>query len=454
VADGGRPSRSGPRHLRPLRDFLHAESAGGYVLVAATVAAIAWANSPWRSGYADLWHTVAAIRVGDHALTLDLRGWVNDGLMTVFFLVVGLEIKRELVDGELRGRARAALPMVSAIGGMVVPAAIFLAFNLGGLGGHGWGVPMATDIAMAVGVLTLSGATANRPLAVYLLALAIVDDIGAILVIAIFYSSGVAFGWLAGAAGLVLALLAAKARRASSVLLYVPIGVALWFALHEAHVHPTIAGVVCGLLAPTQPFLQREMVDADEVAISGLDERLRDVSTVAAARDTVQIARRSVSVVEWLEHVLHPWVTFAIVPLFALANAGVVLSGDAVRGGVHSPVTAGIVAGLVVGKPVGIVLFAWLAVRSGVARLPTGVGWAQVAAIGAVAGIGFTVALFVTELAFTDATIVAEAKLGILVASALSALIGFVALRATSRPTSHPPGVRTGGRSSSSSAGP
>ena len=427
MAEPTLPTRqSQPRLLRPLFDFLRAESAGSYVLVAATALALAWANSPWRAAYASLWSTVVSIRVGGHALALDGRGWVNDGLMTFFFLVVGLEIKRELVDGELRGRAQAALPLVSALGGMVVPAAVFLLFNAGGPGGHGWGVPMATDIAMAVGVLGLAGAGRHRSLAVYLLALAIVDDIGAIAVIAVFYSSGVAFVWLAIGVVLVGAIVAARRLGTSSMLVYAPLGAALWFALHEAHVHPTLAGVACGLLAPTQPLLRRELVDADELA-----EGLLDVSTVEAARETVQLARHSVSVVEWLEHLLHPWVTFIVVPVFALANAGVVVSAATVRDAAGSSVTFGIVLGLVVGKPLGIVTFAWLAVRLGLARLPAGVRWSQVAAVGAVAGVGFTIALFVTELAFADARLMAEAKLGILLASVVSAVVGLVALRAT-----------------------
>ena len=429
MAEPTLPTRqSQPRLLRPLFDFLRAESAGGYVLVAVTALALVWANSSWRAGYAALWSTVVALRVGGHALALDARGWVNDGLMTFFFLVVGLEIKRELVDGELRGRARAALPMVSALGGMVVPAAIFLVFNVGGRGGHGWGVPMATDIAMAVGVLGLAGAARHRALAVYLLALAIVDDIGAIVVIAVFYSSGVGFVWLAIGVVLVGAIVAAQRLGWSSLLVYAPLGAGLWFALHEAHVHPTLAGVACGLLAPTQPLLRHDLVDADELA-----EGLLDVSTVEAARETVQLARQSVSVVEWLEHLLHPWVTFVVVPVFALANAGVVVSSASVRDAASSSVTLGVVLGLVVGKPLGIVTFAWLAVRLGVARLPDGVSWPQVVAIGAVAGVGFTVALFVTELAFDDAGLMAEAKLGILLASVISAVVGLVALRVTRR---------------------
>jgi Na+:H+ antiporter, NhaA family len=426
-----------------LFDFLRAESAGGYVLVVATAVALVWANSPWRAGYTSLWHTAVSARAGGRLLSLDLRHWVNDGLMTFFFLVVGLEIKRELVDGELRGRARAALPMVSALGGMVVPAAIFLVLNLGGRGGHGWGVPMAMARSVAIGVLSLAGAGRNRGLAVYLLALAIVDDIGAIVVIAVFYSAGVGIGWLALALGLIGAIVTARALRQSTLLVYALLGAGLWLALHEAHVHPTLAGVICGLLAPTQPFLRRELLDADEVAAADLADRLLDVSTVAAAQDTAQLARQSVSVVEWLEHRLHPWVTFAVVPVFALANAGLVISAGSVRGAAHSAVTLGIVVGLVVGKPLGILAFAWLAVRLGLARLPDGVRWSQVAAIGAVAGVGFTVALFVTELAFTDPALVADAKLGILAASFVSAVLGFVALRA---------GVRNDGRSSSSSA--
>ena len=265
------------RLIRPFRDFLHTEAAGGIVLVFATVVALIWANSPFSNSYQDLWGSTVTIAFRDHVLTLNLRTWVNDGLMTVFFFVVGLEIKRELVVGELRDRRTAALPAIAAVGGMLVPAAIYLAFNAGGDGARGWGIPMATDIAMAVGVLSLLGSRINPSLKLFLLALAIVDDIGAIVVIAIFYSNGIDAGSLAVAALLVAAVLLMRTVGLRAVWPYVVVGAALWLAVHESGVHATITGVVLGLLAPTRAPRSQDTVDVDKLA---------DVSTVEAARET------------------------------------------------------------------------------------------------------------------------------------------------------------------------
>jgi NhaA family Na+:H+ antiporter len=405
------------RGIRPLADFLQAEAAGGVVLVVATAIALVWANSPWKDSYADLWSTEIVMSVGSHALALDLKHWVNDGLMAIFFLVVGLEIKRELVQGELRDPRRAALPAVAALGGMVVPALLYVVANAGGEGIDGWGIPMATDIAMAVGVVALLGSRVHPSLKLFLLALAIVDDIGAIVVIAIFYSDSIDGAMLA-LAGLALAsIVVLRLLGVWWTPVYVIAGVGLWLSLHEAGVHATLAGVACGLLAPTSPHVPRELID---------EEELRDVSSVLAARSTVDQARGSVSVVEWLEHLLHPWTSFVIVPVFALANAGVEVGGDKVGDALSSRVSLGIVLGLVVGKPLGITLASWLAVRFGVGELPRGTTWRSVLGVASVAGIGFTVSLFVTELAFDDGSIIDEAKLGVLVASLLSALIGAV----------------------------
>jgi NhaA family Na+:H+ antiporter len=351
-----------------LRRFLSTEVAGGAVLVVASVVALAWANAPWSEAYRDLWDS----KLGP----LDLRHWINDALMSVFFLVVALEIKRELTTGELRERSNAALPVFAAVGGMVVPAAIYLTINAGRVGGRGWGVPMATDIAFALGVAALVGRALPSGVRVFLLTLAILDDIGAIVVIAVFYSSGVELGWLTGAlAAFVVAL---GLRRASvSPAIYVVLGIALWVALREAGIHPTLAGVGVGLLLPTS---QTESWEAG----------------------------------------LHPWTSLLIVPLFALANAGVTLSASALDDAFSSPVTWGVVVGLVVGKPLGICAFAWLAVRLGVARLPSGGTWRQLVGTAALAGIGFTVSLFVTRLAFTRADLVDQATVGVLAASLLA----------------------------------
>jgi NhaA family Na+:H+ antiporter len=402
------------RRIRPLADFLREEAGGGAVLVFATVVALVWANSPWKDAYHDLWSTELALTLGSHELALDLRHWVNDALMVAFFFVVGLEIKRELAQGELRDPRRAALPAVAALGGMVVPALFYFAVA-GSDAREGWGIPMATDIAMAVGVVALLGSRVHPSLKLFLLALAIVDDIGAILVIAVFYSGSIDMAMLGLA---VLALLGMGLMRLAGVQAipaFVVVGGGLWLALHEAGIHATLAGVACGLLAPTVPHVPREAIDEDE---------LRDVSSVEAARATVSEARASVSVVEWLEHLLHPWTSFVIVPLFALANAGITIGGDELSDALSSRVTLGVVAGLVIGKPLGITLASWAAVRSGVGELPAGATWRALVGVSSIAGIGFTVSLFVTELAFDDELHIADAKLGVLGASILSAVVG------------------------------
>ena len=413
-----------PRFIRPLVDFLHTEAAGGVALVAAALVALAWANSPWDESYHDPWTTHFSMTLGRHEIDLDLRHWINDGLMALFFFVVGLEIKRELVEGELRDPRRAALPAIAALGGMVVPAAIYAAFNAGGEGSDGWGIPMATDIAMAVGVLSLLGSRIAPSLKLFLLALAIVDDIGAILLIAVFYTDEIRGDALAVALGLVIVVAVMRRAGVRSILPFAVVGLALWFALHESGVHATLVGVVLGSMAPTRPLLRPELIDAAELA---------DVSSYDAARQTATAAREAVSVVEWLEHLLHPWTSFVVVPLFALANAGLSLSGDTVSDALASPIAAGIVVGLVVGKVVGVTGFTWLATRLRVASLPQGSNWAGIVGVSALAGIGFTVSLFVAGLAFADAALEDEAKVAILGASVLAAAIGSTLILATSR---------------------
>jgi Na+:H+ antiporter, NhaA family len=407
------------RLLTPLRSFLHLEAAGGIVLVGAAIVALIWANSPWQAGYETLWSTELEIGLGDHHFGLSLQEWVNDGLMAIFFLVVGLEIKRELVQGELRDPHLAALPAIAALGGMIVPALLYLSVNVGGEGVDGWGIPMATDIAMALGAMSLVRSRVHPSLPLFLLALAIVDDIGAILVIAIFYSAGVDTGWLALAAGMVGLALLGRVAGIVWVPSYVALGIVLWFSMHEAGVHATLAGVVMGLLAPTNRRL-----DPDDIEVAVL----ADISSPEAARETISLARHSVSVVERLEHVLHPWSSFLIVPVFALANAGIEISTDVITDAASSPVSLGVVLGLVVGKPVGITLAAYVACRSGVARLPPGAEWRDILGAGALGGIGFTVSIFVASLAFRGETL-DLAKLGVLGGSVISAAIGLALLR-------------------------
>lgn len=409
------------RVLSPLRDFVDTETSGALLIAMAASAALIWANSPWSDTYERLWSSRASISVAGHAVDLDLRHWINDGLMTIFFLVVGLEIKREVVDGHLSNRRAALLPMLAALGGMVVPAALYLAIA-GNSAPRGWAIPMATDIALAVGVLAVAGSRLPSSLRAFLLGLAIVDDIGAIVIIAAVYSTGLLWSWLAATGLLLLGVVGVRWLGVHHVGVYVVLGSVVWFALHQAGLHPTLAGVALGLMAPSVPRLQSEYVDID---------KLTDVSTVEAAHETTTLAKGSVSVVEWLQHVLHPWTSYVVVPVFALANSGIELSSSGFATAVRSPIAWGVFIGLVVGKPLGVVIAVKVAVRTGVADTPERASSQQILGIGTAAGIGFTVALFITELAFTDAQQQSNAKLAILLASVIGAIAAGLQLRRT-----------------------
>ena len=402
------------RFIRPLRDFLHQEASAGLLLVGAAVVALIWANSPWSDSYIDLWNTEAALEFNQHVIRLNLREWVNDLAMVLFFFVVGLEIKRELTEGELRDPRQAALPIIAAFGGMIVPATIFAILNAGGEGSKGWGIPMATDIAIVMGVVALLGSRAPSWLKLFLLALAIVDDIGAIVVIAIFYSEGVSFEWLSIAIG-ALAVAAIIRDRVPWIGVYIALGAVCWLGLHEANVHPTLAGVAFGLLAPVTPRRRTGTIDAEQLAAS------TDVRKAAAVS---QQAKWTVSIVEWLEHRLHPWSAFVIVPIFALANAGIKVPASAIGDAMSNRVTWGVILGLVVGKTIGIAGATLLAVALKIGRLPEGVTIRYVIGAGTLGGVGFTVSLFVTELAFGEETVGTDARLGVLIGSLVAALIG------------------------------
>jgi NhaA family Na+:H+ antiporter len=368
------------RWLAPITRFLQIESASGIILLACAIAALILANSPWAAGFAAFWQQPFGFSLGQFNFHKPLVLWVNDGLMTLFFFVIGLEIKRELLFGELNDKAKAMLPAVASLGGMIVPAFVYLAFLWGKESAGGWGIPMATDIAFAVGFLALLGSRVPHSLKILLLALAIVDDIGATLVIALVYTENLSWPALAvGFAGFgVVALL--RRIDVRQIPVYAVVGVAIWFAFLKSGVHPTVAGVILGLMTP---------------------------------------ARAPGSPLERLEAVLHPWVAFLIMPLFALANAGV-----AVRAGaLGETLTLAVAAGLVVGKPIGVVAFSWLAERAGYVRLPTGTNYAMLVGIGCLAGVGFTMSLFIANLALHDAHL-DQAKLGIMAGSAISTLIG------------------------------
>ncbi len=372
------------RVVRPLQLFLQTEAAGGILLLAAASAALIWANLAGDS-YDGLWVSTLTVGPGRWAITNDVRHWINDAAMALFFFVVALEIKRELISGELRDRRAAALPAAAALGGMIIPALVYVAFNAGGEGARGWGIPMATDIAFAVGVLAVVGSGLPSGLKLFLLTLAIVDDIGAIFVIAVFYTDIISFTALGIAGALLVSIILLRRVRLELRFVYVILGVAVWVAIFESGVHATIAGVLLALVTPAR------------------------------------VSPR-------LERILHPWTSFVIVPLFALANGGVRLAGVGLDDGSSLRVAAGVVGGLVVGKIVGITLGAALATRLGVGRLPEGARWSQVVGVAALGGIGFTVSLFIASLAFTDGAILDASKVGILTGSVVSAVVGGVLL--------------------------
>ncbi|QIK74648.1 Na+/H+ antiporter NhaA [Nocardioides piscis] len=417
------------RVARPLREFLRVETSGSILLLAAAVVALLWANSPWASSYDTFWHTSIGVEIGGWRIEETLQHWVNDALMVIFFFVVGLEIKYEIVHGDLRDPRTAALPIVAAVGGMLVPAALYVLVTGGGEAGKGWGIPMATDIAFAVGVLGLLGRRIPSAARLFLLTLAIVDDIGAILVIAVFYTSDLHLWWLAGALGLLALMVGLRLLRVWTTWVYAVVGVAVWFTLLESGVHATLAGVAIGLIAPATPLLKQDV--ARDFARQALRDRRLDPDELSRMRF---LLGESVGRVERLQSALHPFSAYVVLPVFALANAGVSLDGFGEA--LTSPVSLGIMAGLVLGKPVGILLASFLAVKVGLGRLPTDTTWSMVGGLGAVAGIGFTVSLFIAGLSFDSEVLTSEAKVGILVASLLAAVVGVVTLlAATSRRT-------------------
>jgi Na+:H+ antiporter, NhaA family len=416
--------------VRPLREFLDTEAAGGIVLLAATIVALVWANSPLSASYDALWSTQLGVRLGRFSFSEELVGWVDEGAMTLFFFVVGLEIKRELVAGELAGIRRAALPVAAAVGGMVLPALAYAALNQAGPGAPGWGIPMATDIAFSLGALALILPGAPTALRVFLLSLAIVDDIGSIVIIALFYSGDLSPLALTAAAILLLVIALMKALRVWWVPAYVMLGTAFWFAVLLSGINATIAGVVLGLMAPAHALdpgsARRRQLSS---ARSWLDPEARDVGPVARS------LHESVPVTERLEHVLHPWSSYLVIPLFALANAGLKLDGALLSAVASSPVGLGVFLARVAGKLGGILLGVWLAVRLGAAPLPSEVRLRALAGVAALCGVGFTVPLFVTGLAFSSAPELAgQATAALLLGSVVAAALGAFLLRRTPPP--------------------
>jgi NhaA family Na+:H+ antiporter len=423
------------RSLRPFERFVHLESAGGILLLGCSLLALGWANSRWADWYASLWETHVTLQVGGFVLTHSLLHWINDGLMAIFFFVIGLEIKREFLVGELASPRHAALPIAAAVGGMAVPAAIYALFNGGTATGRGWGIPMATDIAFAIGILTLLGKRVPLSLKVFLTALAIVDDLGAVVVIALFYTESINWGSVFPALIILVVLMELNRQGVRHPLPYGVLGLGLWFAVLSSGIHSTIAGVLLAMTIPSRARINSDQfLDQSRATLSEFERagHSREDEFITEAHQSALQALKSATIhvqtpMERLEHALHPGMRFVVMPLFALANAGVPLSGLGLAM-LADPVVLGVFLGLVVGKQAGILLFAWGAVRSGVAGLPSDLGWAHIYGAAWLGGIGFTMSLFIANLAFADAALLASAKVGILGASLIAGGVGWAIL--------------------------
>ncbi len=427
--------------VAPVQRFFQMEAAGGILLLLCAVAAIVLANSPFAAAYFHLWEAHLAIEVGHSVLSMHLMHWINDGLMAIFFFMVGLEIKREILTGELASPKKAALPIAAAIGGMVVPACIYALFNAGTASAGGWGIPMATDIAFALGVVILLGKRVPLAMKIFLTALAIVDDLGAVLVIAFFYTSDLNLVSLALGGGFLAALVAINRMGVRRPAAYIVLGIGLWVAFLQSGVHATIAGVLLALTIPSTRRMgayafmsvsrdlaykymgqcapnQRDLTHSQEKIVHDLEHAVREVSSPLVR----------------MEHALHGWVSFLIMPLFAFANAGVRFVGTDIGAALTSTVTIGVILGLVLGKQIGVMLFSWLSVKLQLAEMPEGSTWRQFYGMSMLAGIGFTMSLFVSNLAFTDAAMLDSAKMGILLASLIAGVGGWIVLSRASTP--------------------
>lgn len=433
----GKPT---PRHLsrtqilaervfETLQRFLHVEAVSGIVLLIAAIAAMIWANSSFAQSYDALWHMPLSIGFGTFVFSKTLHFWINDILMTVFFLVVGMEIRREIHEGALNNLRQALLPIAAALGGVIVPALIYLAVNSDPIRRHGWAVPTATDIAFAVGILALLGRSIPVNIRVFLLALAIIDDVIAVLIIAFLYSEGLSYGGFAVAGLGSLLVLGLQRIGIGSAYAYVPAGAVIWAGLLMAGAHPTLAGVVLGLMTPVKPIPMREppvdVVIRVAAELRGLVGTAKSAHRMERPLRQLQLANREMlPPVVRVQSALHPWVAYGVMPLFALANAGVNLSGVDLSVGGSQLVMSGVAIALLAGKPIGVVGATWLMVRIRMGRLPPEVSWAGVCLIGLLAGIGFTMSIFIALLAFNDQNLLGAAKLGVIAGSVLAACLG------------------------------
>ena len=424
--------------LKPINAFLHQEASGGILLIIFTLIALIWANTPFADSYHHLWHTHISLSFGN-LLTLDypLHYWINDGLMVIFFFTIGLEIKRELLVGELSSLQKASLPIAGALGGMIFPAVLYTVINSGGSGADGWGIPMATDIAFVVGIMALLGPKIPLTLKIFVLALAIADDIGAVLVIAVFYTEEISVIALIIAAIIVFTLVLLNKLGTKSLIPYSILGILLWLAFLKSGVHATIAGV---LLAFTIPASSRYDINKFSRKVKELinkfvetgDDWKNVLNNAEREYDVMAIessCRNILTPLQRFENGLHPWVAFLIIPLFALSNAGVSLSGLSFLEALLSEVSLGIIIGLFIGKQVGIFGFSFLAVKLKLASLPEGINWKNLYGAGILTGIGFTMSLFIAGLAFKDPALLDLSKIGVLTGSIISGVLGFLFLR-------------------------
>jgi NhaA family Na+:H+ antiporter len=427
--------------LRPFQYFFRAEASSSILLAGATVLAFVWANSAFSSSYHDFWQTEFSLVLGDYSISKTLRDWIDEGFMTIFFFIVGLEIKREILVGELATLKKAMLPAAAAVGGMVFPALIYFGFNRGLPGVGGWGIPMATDIAFAMGAISVLGRRLPAGIRIFLSALAIVDDLGAVIVIALFYTEKIVALYLLTGIVIFLLMVIANLLWIRRTLVYAFLGIALWLAFLGSGLHATVAGVIVAMCIPargkypTEKFVEKVAGYLGQVDCPTdgcgysilLNEKHMD------AVQSIELACHDVETpLQRLEHSLHPWVVFVIVPLFALANAGLTIGEMDVSAALASPVMLGILCGLLFGKPVGITLFSWLAVKLKLSSLPAGVTWAHVFGTGILGGIGFTMSLFITDLSFRQPAMMDYAKVGVLLGSILAGIAGLLYLTATS----------------------
>lgn len=424
------------RIIRPFEEFAKMEASGGILLLGCTVLALVWANSPFAPQYNELWDTHFKIGAGNWTLDKAQHHWINDGLMAVFFFVVGLEIKREMLEGELSTARKAALPMMGALGGMFIPAILYLVFNAGSEGAAGWGIPMATDIAFALGILALLGNRVPVSLKIFLTALAIVDDMGAVLVIALFYTASISWISLALGGIFLIGMIVTNRIGIRHPVPYLVLGICVWIAFLKSGIHATIAGVLCAMTIPHSPAIKTSEFAKEGRGILDEFENAEDHGITPGTNEEQQAAVHALQVaceqvqtpLMRLVHTMHPLVSFLIMPIFALANAGVKLDTGFMETIFH-PVSLGIIIGLVLGKQIGITLFSWLAIKLGMASLPKGISMGQIYGVSCLGGIGFTMSLFIAALAFEDGSLLSVAKLAILLASTLSGVFGYFFLK-------------------------